>query len=187
MALPELRIRLPAWVEPFVDWRRTYASAEDRMRLAIDLARENVLQRTGGPFGAAVVEAESGRLVSVGVNLVIASHNSVLHGEVVALMQAQARLHSYTLAAEGLPLHELVTSCDPCAMCLGATLWSGVGRLACGAGREDAERIGYDEGPVFPESYAYLEAKGVSVTRGILRADARAVLDLYAEQEGIIY
>ena len=75
--------------------------------------------------------------------------------------------------------HELVSSCEPCAMCLGATLWSGVRRLVTGATKADAEAIGYDEGPVFPESYAHLERRGIEVVRrNSSRGGERAVADL---------
>ena len=43
---------------------------------------------------------------------------------------------------------ELFTSCEPCAMCLGASLWSGVKRMVCGATKDDAQAIGFDEGKV---------------------------------------
>src|SRR5918993_1022500 len=89
-----LRVDYPPWVDPFVDWGRTYATDLEKMGLAIDLARENVVRRTGGPFGAAVFEATSGKLVAVGMNLVTALNNSTLHGEIVALMMAQARLQT---------------------------------------------------------------------------------------------
>jgi len=90
------------------------------------------------------------------------------------------------LRGAGAP-YELVTSCEPCAMCLGATLWSGVQRLVCGATRDDAERIGFDEGPVFAESYAYLERRGIAVVRQVLRAEAADVLDQYLRSSGIVY
>jgi tRNA(Arg) A34 adenosine deaminase TadA len=175
----ELRIALPEWVDDVVDWSRACHDDEARMRLAIALATENV-QRGGGPFGAVIVEEESGRLVSVGVNRVVPENNSILHAEVLAFMMAQRRAGSYTLGAPGLPSHTLVSSCEPCAMCLGATLWSGVRRLVCGATRDDAMRARFDEGPVFPESYRYLEAKGIEIVRGVLREEARAVLERYA-------
>jgi tRNA(Arg) A34 adenosine deaminase TadA len=72
-------------------------------------------------------------------------------------------------------------------MCLGATLWSGVERLVFAAGRADASALAFDEGPVFPESYAYLEQRGVRVERDVLRAEAAAVLALYRERGGLIY
>jgi hypothetical protein len=63
--LPEAHVHYPSWVAPFVDWEAEHPTPEDRMRVAIDLARQNVEHGTGGPFGAAVFERESGRLVSV--------------------------------------------------------------------------------------------------------------------------
>ncbi len=188
-ALPalEVRIALPDWVGAVVDWERRYRTDEEKVRLAVRLSRENVERGTGGPFGAAVLEAGSGRLVAVGVNSVVRLANAVLHGEIVAIMLAQRRLGTFSLAAAGLPAHELATSCDPCAMCLGALLWSGVRRVVCGAGREDATRLAFDEGPVFPQSYAYLEARGVAFARGVCRDEAREVLELYRRRAGVIY
>lgn len=182
-----LTIDLPGWIDEVVDRGRTYRTDEDRMRLAIGLSRENVLRDMGGPFGAAVFESDSGRLVSVGTNLVVRHHNSALHAEMVALMLAERHVGSYTLAAPELPRHELVTSCDPCAMCLGAVLWSGVGRVVTGAMREDAVAFGFDEGPVFAESYRYLERRGVEIVRGLLREDARAAFELYRSRGGLPY
>jgi tRNA(Arg) A34 adenosine deaminase TadA len=183
----ETVVSLPPWIGEVVDWDRAYRSDEERMRLAIALSRENVLREKGGPFGAIVVERESGRLVSVGINSVVRLANCTLHGEMVAFMLAQRRLESFTLSAPGMPEHELVTSCEPCAMCLGATLWSGVRRVVYGALRDDAARIDFDEGPVFAESYRYLEARGIEIVGGVLRAEAAAVLELYRAQSGPVY
>lgn len=187
MHIPPLRIDYPDWVEALVDWDRRYASDEDRMRLAIDLSRENVVRGTGGPFGAVVFEAESGVVVAVGMNSVVRLNNCTLHGEMVAIMMAQSRLGSFSLRSRDGPVYELVTSCEPCAMCLGATLWSGVRRVVCGAHRDDARRLNFEEGPVFPESHAYLEARGIRIVQGVLRDEANAVLELYRAQKGIIY
>lgn len=180
-------ITLPSWAEAMVDWKRRYVTDDEKMRLAVALSRINVERDTGGPFGAAVLEVETGRLVSVGVNSVVRLNCSALHAEVVALMLAEQERHSFTLAAPGLPRHELITSCEPCAMCLGATLWSGVKRLVCGATRDDALRLGFDEGPVFPASYEYLAHAGIEVVREVCRDEARAVLELYRSRSGPIY
>lgn len=180
-------VGLPAWVKDFVLTSAVCPTDEDRMRLAIDLSRENVLHGTGGPFGAAVFEEGTGRLVSVGVNSVERLHSSVLHAEVMALMLAQAAVGSFTLHGPSTRLHMLATSCEPCAMCLGAILWSGVRRIVCGARREAALAIGFEEGPVFAESYQYLEARGISIVRGLLADEAEAVLRLYQERGGVVY
>lgn len=185
--IPPLVIAYPDWVDAVVDWERTYDTRDDRMRLAIAMSRENVQRETGGPFGAAIFEVESGRLVAVGMNSVVRADNCTLHGEMVAFMMAQRRVGSFTLAASRLPAHELHTSCEPCAMCLGATLWSGVRRVVYGATRDDASRLDFEEGPVFPQSYRYLEDRGVEIVRGVLRDEARSVLELYRARSGRIY
>jgi tRNA(Arg) A34 adenosine deaminase TadA len=184
---PRVIVEYPGWMHSLIDWEAPLPTAEDRMRLAIRLARENVERGTGGPFGAIVVERDSGKLIAAGANSVVRLNNCTLHGEMVAVMMAQQRLHSFTLAAPQMPAHELVTSCEPCAMCLGATLWSGVKRLVCGATREDATKLDFEEGPVFPESYAYLEKCGVEVVRNVLRDEGRAVLEQYRARGGKIY
>lgn len=185
--MPVIQIAHPAWVESLVDWNHCYTTDEEKMSFVIDMARENVRRRTGGPFGAGIFEATSNRLISVGVNMVERLNNSALHAEMVAFMMAQARLKSFTLGADGLPRHELVTSCEPCAMCLGAALWSGVTRIVRGARRADAERLKFDEGPVFEESYQYLQDRGIEITRGVHRDQANQVFELYAQTGGLIY
>jgi tRNA(Arg) A34 adenosine deaminase TadA len=72
-------------------------------------------------------------------------------------------------------------------MCLGATLWSGVKRMICGATRQDAEALQFDEGPVFPESYAYLEDRGIDIVHGVCRMEAVDVLNLYLKSNGVVY
>lgn len=182
-----LVIGTPDWVEHAVDWSARYGSDEERMRLAVELARQNVLRGSGGPFGAGIFEAKAGRLVAAGVNSVTRLGNSVLHAETLAIMLAQARIGTYALGAADGESYLLVTSCEPCAMCLGATLWSGVRALVCGATREDATAVGFDEGPVFAESWAYLERRGVRIARGVLRDEAGSVLELYRAGGGAIY
>jgi tRNA(Arg) A34 adenosine deaminase TadA len=184
---PRVVVEYPDWVDGVVDWSQPITGADDRMRLAVRLARENVERESGGPFAAVIVERDSGRIVSVGMNSVVRLNNCTLHAEMVAFMMAQQRLRSFTLGAPGLPTHELVTSCEPCAMCLGAALWSGVRRIVCGAARDDASRLSFEEGPVFPQSYAYLEERGIEFVRGVLREEARAVLEQYRARGGKIY
>lgn len=182
----EIRITNPDWVGSTVDFTRRYPDDDSKVRLAVWLARENVLRDTGGPFGAAVFD-ETGRLVGVGTNGVVRLNNSSAHAEMVALAMAQADVGSFTLQNDGAPRHDLFSSCEPCAMCLGATLWSGVTRVVFSATREDATRSGFDEGPVFADSYRYLEDRGITIERGRLRSEGASVLDLYVQRGGPIY
>lgn len=159
---------------------------EDRLRVAIELARRNVVHGTGGPFGAAVFDA-SGGLVAPGVNLVVEGRCSVLHAEIVALALAQQRVERFDLSAGGRERYELCTSSEPCAMCFGAVPWSGVTRLVCGARADDARAVGFDEGPKPVEWIAALETRGIAVERDLLRDEATAVLREYAARGGCVY
>ena len=162
------------------------------MALAIELAERNVAEGTGGPFGTAIFErnVETGetKLFSIGMNRVVPLNNSTLHGEMVAIQLAQKKLSVFSLqqqAGDGVE-YELYTSCEPCCMCLGGTLWSGVSRLVCSATKKDASQIGFDEGPVYDDSYIHLERAGIQVTRGVLQAEGAEVLRKYGET-GVIY
>jgi len=182
-----IEIRLPEWIGPLVAERRGgLTTVESRMRLVIDLSRANVEHRTGGPFGAAVFEANSGQLMGAGVNLVEASNCSLAHAEMVAIATAQQAVGHYDLGG-GTITYELVTSTEPCAMCLGAIPWSGVRRVVCAARGEDACEIGFDEGAKPTDWVGELRKRGIEVLRDVLREEAQAVLRQYAWTGGLIY
>ena len=177
---------LPAWVEPFlIDWQQPLMSTDQRMQLAIALSKESILQKTGGPFGAVVVHEETGELVSVGINLVTTAGLSIAHAEMVALSLAQLSMGQWNLSHSG-PL-QLVTSCEPCAMCFGALPWSGIKSLVCGARKEDAEEAGFDEGDKPDQWVGSLQNRGIEVQRGVLRPQAASVLAHYHDTGGPIY
>lgn len=183
----ELTVSLPDWIRDEVDFDRHYADDGDRMALAIQLAHANVVHDTGGPFGAAIFDQATGRLLSVGVNRVVPLHNCTLHAEMLAFMFAQHRVGNHSLNQPDQPSRTLYTSCSPCAMCLGASLWSGVRRIVIAARRDDAQDIGFEEGPVFPASEIYLRERGMVIEHDVMRAEGRAVLQRYAELDRLRY
>lgn len=170
---------LPGWVGPWLAREAPGPLRGDaaRMAVAIGLARENARRGTGGPFGAAIFERRTGRLVAAGVNQVTASGLSFAHAEMLAIALAQRARGGFDLSR---PAHELVTSSEPCAMCFGAIPWSGVARVVCGARAADAEAIGFDEGPKPRAWVSALESRGIAVVRDVCRSDAVAVLRAYA-------
>jgi tRNA(Arg) A34 adenosine deaminase TadA len=181
-------LSLPDWVADFLPHSdRLYASPEERMDLVLELARRNCRRKTGGPFAAGVFELDSGRLLAVGLNLVVGAGCSVAHAELIALVFAQQRLDSFTLNAPGLPACDLVSSTEPCAMCLGALPWAGIRRLVCGARDEDARAIGFDEGDKPADWVRLLERRGITVLRDVRRKEARQILIDYAQSGGLIY
>ncbi len=189
MAVPILKIEftLPTWLADYTTSVSCIPELEDRVDFVIEASRRNVQEKTGGPFAAAVFEADSGKLLSLGVNLVEREGLSFLHGEMVALALAQRTLGTFDLGAPGLPAHELVSSTEPCAMCFGALPWSGIRRLVTAARDEDARSIGFDEGPKLVDWRAALQLRGIQVLCDIHREKAVAVLQEYARNGGLIY
>lgn len=148
----QLNLSLPDWINSFLnEYPKIIPDPEKQMRFVLALTERNIREETGGPFGAAVFERHSGKLVSVGVNVVVRQNCSAAHAEMMALMLAQKELGHFDLGAERFPEHRLVTSGKMCAMCLGNVCWSGVSEVLSSAEPEDVEKIsGFDEGPTPP-------------------------------------
>lgn len=174
----QIHLTMPPWIADIADDSRRYLTVEERVGLAIELSRQNIERSHGGPFGAAIFNAE-GRLISVGVNRVVAQTCSVAHAEMMAYMTAQQRLASFRLNEQG-GRYTLATSAQPCCQCYGATMWAGIDELLIGARAEDVEELtDFDEGPLPSDWIGELQLRGVAVRRDILRDKARAVLAAY--------
>ncbi|WP_159017509.1 nucleoside deaminase [Cognatiluteimonas profundi] len=185
MLLGQLHLTLPVWVHEIAD-RAIYASDDDKMALAILLARNNIEAGSGGPFGAAVFD-DNGRLIAVGVNRVLQQNCSLAHAETMACMLAQQRLQRSRLNEDGGRI-TLATSAQPCCQCYGATFWAGIDRLLIGARSEDVMTLtDFDEGPLPQDWIGELERRGIAVVRDLQREAACAVLEAYAAQQGPVY
>lgn len=183
-----ITLDMPHWLaDALAAWPEPFATAEQRMRFVLALAQRNIEAGTGGPFAAAVFVRETQQLVAVGVNRVVPAHASIAHAEMMALALAQQATGGYDLGADPSHTYELVSSCEPCAMCFGALPWSGIRHLLCGAHAADARAIGFDEGPRHPAWVAELARRGITVQRSVLRAEAAAQLRRYASAGGAIY
>ena len=175
-----LTIGLPDWLwEP----QPLAPTDDEQMAVVLELAERNI-ENDGGPFAAGVFD-DAGNLVGPGVNRVVASATPVAHAEIVAIAVAGQRVGTWDLASVGR--FRLVTTTEPCAMCLGAVPWAGVHRLVCGATDDDARAVGFDEG-IKPDNWQdrYREA-GITVVEGVRRDEAAGVLRRYAEAGGAIY
>ena len=187
MKFESFMVKLPQWVNDILPGSELFcATLEERMELAITLAANNI-KNNGSPFGAAIFERHTGKLIAPGINLVLQTNCSVVHAEIVAIMLAQQKVANFDLGAAGLPDYELVTTTEPCAMCIGAIPWSGISSLVCGARDEDARSIGFDEGDKHADWIRNLQSRNISVTRDIHRDKAKRVLQQYVDAGGIIY
>jgi tRNA(Arg) A34 adenosine deaminase TadA len=182
-------LTLPAWLEKILAEKDiVIPDPEERMRWVIGLSLQNVKNGSGGPFAAAVFASAGGRLLGAGVNRVEPLHCSPAHAEIMAIAFAQKNLCTWDLGSDAALPAELATSSQPCLMCLGATLWSGVTRLAYGAVAADVTAIlGFDEGPLPVAWQQELQKRGITVEGEILRGEATAVLELYKEKQGTVY
>jgi len=150
-------LEYPPWVEALINREGVVASPEERMRLAIRIARESV-DNGGGPFGSVITE-ESGTLVSIGYNSVMLEHDSTAHAEVMAIRIAERMFSTHDLGHDGLPRLELYSSCAPCMMCFGVIWWSGIKKVYAAANKDDAESIGFKEGLVTMEMWDEIRKK----------------------------
>ena len=141
----------------------TAASSEEDerfMRIAIAEAR-----RADYPFGAVIVR--DGKLIARGRNLGRTTDDPTAHGEIVAIRRCATRHGSK--AMRGATLY---TSGEPCAMCAGAILWCGFGRLVFAA---SVEQIAAKMNQIMVSS-SEIAAKApfakISITGGVLADEA---------------
>lgn len=83
----------------------------------------------------------------------LSSGQSFAHAEMTAIAAAQRKTGRIDLAG-----FELVSSCEPCVMCFGGILWSGVSALLYGAPGRMAAETGFDEGDKVPDWHNSLES-----------------------------
>lgn len=155
------------------------------MRLAIEQAKQSV--RDGqSPFGAVVVKAtEDGRgeIVCAVHNVVWETTDITAHAEVHALREACKALGTVDL--EGCTVY---TSTEPCPMCFAAIHWANCDRIVFGTTIADADRAGFRELSISNEQMKALGGATVEVEGGVLRDEAQAAFDLFAEvSEGKLY
>lgn len=176
-------IAIPDWLAELNRQSRRFDSDETAMAFVLEATRLNI-EEGGGPFGAMVTDP-SGEMVAVGVNRVRPAGQSVLHGEVVALMLAQQKLGSHFFA--GLGDFTLFTSCAPCDMCCGAIRNAGIRRLVCGARSEDAEAAGFDEGIKPADWVSRIQARGIAVVEDLSRVEGAQLMRDYVDRGGELY
>ncbi len=109
-----------------------------------ELSLENVKSEIGGPFAALVIK--DGVLIAEGTNRVLVDQDPTAHAEVVAIRNACKALGSFQL--DGCVL---ISSCEPCPMCLGAIYWARPSKVYFCNTREEAAEIGFDDDLIYTE------------------------------------
>ena len=185
----DITLSMPDWVTRELSRYPKYLiTHEDRMRMIIHFSRLNFEYGTGGPFAAGVFEQNTGKLISVGVNIVVPSNCSSAHAEIMVLSIAQKELETFDLGGPDMVSHELVANWRPCAMCYGAVLWSGVRSLViAGSGKELEKITGFDEGPIHPDWKKELKKHKINLTDNVLSKEACEVFHAFTESNSFVY
>ena len=111
---------------------------------AIELSRQGMQKRYGGPFGCVIVRG--GLIVGEGCNEVILSNDPTAHAEIVAIRNACKKLNNFQLTG-----CDVYTSCEPCPMCLGAIYWARPKRVIYANTKQDAAAINFDDQFIYDE------------------------------------
>lgn len=154
---------------------------KDVMMKAIEEARKTMNADIGGPFGAAVIDAD-GKLLSVASNSVLHDHDATAHAEVNAIRKAGKVLGTYDLSG-----CTLITTAYPCPMCLGAIIWSNIKHVVYGCRPKDAEAIG------FRDDFIYQFIKHETQNQDVLAIDEQFRMEClelfkeYAQKNKTIY
>lgn len=178
---------LPGWAAAIVEPGDQLDGETQLVDRAIELAVGSA-RHGGGPFGAIVADVD-GRVVDVGWNHVVEACDSTAHAEIHAMRRAQSRLGTHDLSASDRGELVLYGSCAPCIQCFGAIYWSGLSRVVTAAASDDAEALGFDEGPVTDELWAAArDQKKIAYEGGAAtEADPTEPFRVYEELGGQIY
>jgi tRNA(Arg) A34 adenosine deaminase TadA len=112
------------------------AMDHERMRSVAAFTAETLSTDHPVPFGADIVSTATGERLMRALNRVGPDHDPSAHAETLTIRLACAKLGSGSLKG-----YTLYTTCEPCAMCMGCALWSGLDRLVFGATIADASRF----------------------------------------------
>ena len=148
---------------------------KDFLKLAIDLAIENVKSGNGGPFGAVIVK--DGKVLATGSNSVTTSNDPTMHAEIAAIRNACSKLNAFQL--DGCTIY---SSCEPCPMCLGAIYWARPERLVFAASKDDAAAVGFDDSFIYEEIVLDYNKRKIT-TEQMLKTEGKEPFDVWTTFE----
>ena len=96
------------------------------------------------PFGALIVDRDSGKILAEGWNK--SAINPTFHGEIDAINQL-------VLSSPGIDGNKLVlyTTAEPCPMCQGAILWTGIEMVVFGTSIRSLQKMGWRQIDILAE------------------------------------
>ena len=152
------------------------STSTDFMRMAIELAENNVIREQGGPFGAVIVK--DGMVLARSANKVVPNNDPTAHAEVLAIRLACQELNTFDLSG-----CEIYTSCEPCPMCLGAIYWARIDKIYYANTKADAAAVGFDDAFIYEELDKPLDKRKLPIVQ-LMRDEAMNTFKLWSEFEG---
>lgn len=146
------------------------------MRMAIELAENNVIREQGGPFGAVIVK--DGMVLARSANKVVPNNDPTAHAEVLAIRLACQELNTFDLSG-----CEIYTSCEPCPMCMGAIYWARIDKIHYANTKADAATVGFDDAFIYEELDKPLDKRKLPIVQ-LMRDEAMNAFKLWSEFEG---
>lgn len=112
------------------------------MREAIAIATSRGSDPASSPIGCVIVRDE--RIIGLAHNECQTLHDATAHAEMVAFRRAGVELADAENLGGELRGATLYSTLQPCGMCTMASIWSKVGRIVFGAGRDDVHRMYFE-------------------------------------------
>ena len=139
------------------------------------------IAKGSGPFLAAIYDTQ-GRLIAKKSNSVVRGGCSHNHAEMNTIAAAEKKLGSYDLSGA-----KIYVTAEPCLMCLGGILWSGIKEVYYGVPSQTVEKItGFDEG-FKPRWLTEFKKRGITVYGNIVPQAGERVLSDYVTKGHIVY
>ncbi|MBR1840979.1 MAG: nucleoside deaminase [Alphaproteobacteria bacterium] len=136
-----------------------------------------------GPFLAAIYDA-NGNLIAKEANSVVSEICSHNHAEMNTIRAAEKKLKTYDLSSYNLSLY---VTAEPCIMCLGGIMWSGIKEIYYGVPSKRVEEItGFDEG-FKPDWLNEFKKRNITVYGNIEVEKGEEVLQNYVLQGHTVY
>jgi len=144
---------------------------------------KNFISEGSGPFVAAIYDDKD--------NLIIKTTNSVVkdtcshnHAEINAIKEVEKIYGQYDLSQHNLSLY---ITAEPCMMCIGAIMWSGIKNVYYGIPSQTVESItGFDEG-FKPDWINEFKARGITVYGNIASEFGEKALKEYMQAGHKVY
>ena len=151
--------------------------------LGLQQELKKYINKGHGPFLAAIYDSD-GNLIAKAANSVVNKSCSNNHAEMNAIRLAEQKLDTYDLSPYNLSMY--VTS-EPCMMCLGAIMWSGIRAIYYGVSSQKVTKItGFDEG-FKPDWLREFKKRGIKVCGQIEQDAGEQVLKDYVSRGHTIY